>query len=56
MAETASSRVIGALKGADSRLPEELSPHSGVAFDLVMTPVRISSASGTAEKLAGIFQ
>ncbi len=41
MIETASSRVIGALRGADDRLPDELSQDSGVAFDLAMTPVRI---------------
>ncbi len=49
MTETASSRVIGALRGADGRLPDELSPDSRVAFDLAMNPVRISSASVTAE-------
>ncbi len=55
MTETASSRVIGALRSKDSRLPDELSPDSGVAFDLVMTPVRIPSASATAEETCWNF-
>ncbi len=40
LTETASSRIIGGLRGADGRLPDELSPDSGVAFHLVMTPMR----------------